>query len=51
MIRRLPGGDISAFSPPLTLSREEADRTVELYGRGLSKLVDWLRTEGLRQGR
>jgi hypothetical protein len=34
------------FSPPLTLSREEADHTVTLCGRGLAKLVDWLRTEG-----
>ena len=29
IIRSLPGGDVSAFSPPLTLSREEVDQTVE----------------------
>jgi adenosylmethionine-8-amino-7-oxononanoate aminotransferase len=50
IIRSLPGGDISAFSPPLTMSREEVDQTVELYGRGLAKLMDWLRAEGLWQG-
>ena len=51
IIRSLPGGDISAFSPALTFSREEADQTVELYERALAKLVDWLRVEGLWQGR
>jgi hypothetical protein len=39
------------FAPPLTLSREEADRTVELYGRGLAKLMDCLRAERLSSGR
>jgi hypothetical protein len=33
------------------MSREEVDQTVELYGRGLAKLMDWLRAEGLWQGR
>jgi L-2,4-diaminobutyrate transaminase len=50
IIRSLPGGDISAFSPALTFSREEADQTVELYERGLAELMDWLRVEGLWQG-
>jgi L-2,4-diaminobutyrate transaminase len=49
--RSLPGGDITAFSPPLALSREEVDQIVERYDRGLAKLVDWLRAEGLWQGR
>jgi L-2,4-diaminobutyrate transaminase len=49
--RSLPGGDITAFSPPLPISREEIDQIVERYDRGLAKLMDWLRVEGLWQGR
>jgi hypothetical protein len=36
------------ITPPLTLSREEADQTVELYERGLPKLVDCLPTDAPR---
>jgi hypothetical protein len=36
---------VAAFSAPFTLFREEVDRTVEPYERGLAELMDWLRAE------
>jgi hypothetical protein len=49
--RSLPGGDITAFSPPLTLAREKVDQIVARYDGWLSKLMDQLRTECLWQNR
>lgn len=39
-----------AFSPPLILTREQADEIVERFSRGLSKLTEELRREGIWQG-
>jgi hypothetical protein len=36
---------VAAFSAPFSLFREEIDRTVDPYERGLGELMDWLRAE------
>jgi len=48
--RILPGGDIAAFSPRLTLPRKDVGAIPERHERGLAKLMDRLRTEALWQG-
>ncbi len=46
MARPLPGGDIIAFSPPLTLTMAEAEVIADKFGEGLAKATDELRSSG-----
>jgi L-2,4-diaminobutyrate transaminase len=50
LARPLPGGDILAFSPPLTLTRAEADQIAERFGQGLAAATDELRRAGHWRG-
>jgi L-2,4-diaminobutyrate transaminase len=46
--RGMPNGDILGFAPPLTLSRDEADRAVEAARVAVGKVADQLTKEGVR---
>ena len=43
LIRALPYGEITSFSPPLCITRDEIDEAVERYARGLDRAMPELR--------
>jgi L-2,4-diaminobutyrate transaminase len=46
IVRALPVGHVVAFSPPLCITREQVDRVVEGFGRGLASVADDLVRQG-----
>jgi L-2,4-diaminobutyrate transaminase len=42
-VRALPYADVTSFSPPLCITRSEADEAVERYARGLERAMPELR--------
>ncbi|MGH6904442.1 MAG: hypothetical protein ACREIR_17050 [Geminicoccaceae bacterium] len=48
--RNLPSGDIVAFSPPLTITADDAELIVSRFAQGLDKAVASLRTDGIWRG-
>jgi L-2,4-diaminobutyrate transaminase len=43
LVRALPYGDITSFSPPLCITRSEIDEAVERFTRGLERAMPELR--------
>ncbi len=50
ILRALPGGDIMAFSPPLTITEEEVGIAAERFDKALARTMAELRAEGIWQG-
>ena len=48
--RNLPSGDVVAFSPPLTITADDAELIASRFAQGLDKAVASLRTEGIWRG-
>jgi L-2,4-diaminobutyrate transaminase len=48
--RNLPSGDIVAFSPPLTITADDAELIASRFAQGLDKAVASLRTDGIWRG-
>jgi L-2,4-diaminobutyrate transaminase len=46
IVRALPVGHVVAFSPPLCITREQVDRVIEGFGRGLAAVADDLVRQG-----
>jgi len=46
IVRALPVGHVVAFSPPLCITREQVDRVIEGFGRGLAGVADDLARQG-----
>jgi len=43
LVRALPVGEVNSFSPPLSITRAEADEGIERYARGLEAATEALR--------
>jgi adenosylmethionine-8-amino-7-oxononanoate aminotransferase len=48
--RNLPGGDVVAFSPPLTVTLDDLDVIESRFATGLDKAAASLRGDGIWQG-